>query len=745
MRFLKRRFFQWPRATSPATLPASAGLAAHWAVVLALAGSPGLLSGQGFNSTHSDAYLVSEVSSIQPGTPFTVAVRFEMDPGWHNYFVNVGDTGLPTEIEWFLPSGWETGEIQWPVPSQYRAGPLLDYVYGDGLALMVEVTPPFDLTPGEAITLAAQVDWLICEALCDPDYAEVSLQLQVSEDPPQLDRQWADLFQTARDRLPKSVPGWSASAEVTEGGYRLSIESADENASLPDSVYFFSYAGEVVEPAAPQVMAVEGNGLSLELTRSTYSTATATTLRGILKAEDGSSWSGDGMVPGLLVEAAVEGAPPVQEAGSEADPTAGNATESSGATLAPGADGFTLTLALVFAFLGGILLNLMPCVFPILSLKILGAASQGGEDRGQVRNQGLLFALGVVLAFLVLAGVLIILRAGGNQLGWGFQLQSPAFVAFMAALFFAIGLNLMGLFEVGATLTRLGGKVGESGSYSESLASGVLATIIATPCTAPFMGAALGFALTRSVPETLLIFGFLGIGMALPYLVLSLAPGLLEKLPKPGPWMETLRHVMAFPMFATVIWLIWVFGQQTGIGGATYLLSALLFVTSAGWMVGRWQRTDKRSGVIARALSLVMWTAAIALVARGAAQEAPLMAVTEGWAPFSQAEVDRTLAQGTPVFLDFTAAWCLTCQVNERVVLNTDAVQQAFEDRNVALFKADWTRYDPEITEALEALGRTGVPVYVLYRGESGSEPNLLPAILTAQIVLDALEEVLSP
>jgi thiol:disulfide interchange protein DsbD len=259
------------------------------------------------------------------------------------------------------------------------------------------------------------------------------------------------------------------------------------------------------------------------------------------------------------------------------------------------------------------------------------------------------------------------------------------------------------------------------------------------------MGAALGFALTRSIPETLLIFGVLGFGMALPYLVLSLAPGLLERLPRPGPWMETLRHVLAFPMFATVIWLIWVFGQQTGIGGATYLLSALLLVTSAGWMVGRWHRTDLRSGIVARVISVVVLVGAFGLIGRGSGQEAPLMEVGEGWLPFSPEEVDATLAQGQPAFVDFTAAWCLTCQVNERVVLDTETIQAAFRERNVALFKADWTRYDPVITDALEALGRSGVPVYVLYDGIPGAEPTVLPTILTEQIVLDALETVLSP
>ncbi len=741
MRFSDRITSSLPFGLIPARAITSASL------VLALSGlgRPVLLRGQEFNSAHSDAFLVSEVSSIQPGTSFTVAVRFEMDPGWHNYFVNSGDTGLPTEIEWYLPGGFETGDFQWPVPSQYRAGPLLDYVYGDGLALMVEITPPADLTPGGSVELRARVDWLVCESLCDPDYALVSLELPVSAENPRADPQWASLFREARSRLPKAIAEWSAEAEVTEGGYRLTVGPSDESLTLPDSVYFFSYDGEVVEPSAPQILEREGSSLTVELQASTYATETAASLHGILKTEDGSSWSGTEAVVGLIIDVPVAGAPPQEGVSDPGTEDVQAAVLTPGEPLPGDTQGVTLAAALVFAFLGGILLNLMPCVFPILSLKILGAASQGGEDRARVRDQGLYFALGVVLSFLALAGILIVLRTGGAQLGWGFQLQSPIFVAFMATLFFAIGLNLMGLFEVGASLTRVGGRVGESGSYGESLASGVLATIIATPCTAPFMGAALGFALTRSIPETLLIFGFLGIGMALPYLVLSLAPRLLERLPRPGPWMETLRHILAFPMFATVIWLIWVFGQQTGIGGATYLLSALLLVTAAGWMVGRWHRTDLRSGVVARVVSLVVLAGAIGLVARGSAQQAPLMEVGEGWTPFAPEEVNAVLAQGRPAFVDFTAAWCLTCQVNERVVLNTETIQEAFREWNVALFKADWTRYDPVITEALEALGRSGVPVYVLYDGTPGAVPNLLPAILTEQIVLDALETVLSP
>jgi thiol:disulfide interchange protein DsbD len=690
-------------------------------------------------SPHSEAALVSEVQAVQPGTPFTVAVRFDLDPGWHNYWRNPGDSGLPTTIEWNLPDGFKAGDIQWPIPGKIIAPPLVDYGYSDWVALLVEITPPEDLEPGGSVNLQALVDWLICEAICLPAYQEVSLELPVTGEASAPDPRWLDLFQGTRDRLPREVQGWAVEARVADSGYELTVAPTESAVALPDSVYFFPADASVIDHAAPQEAAMEGGILVLTLAGSAYAAQPSAVLRGVLHAEAGGAWDPDGEVEGLWIDVPVAGAPPPQAAPSPSDAQA---------VSGPGADageGVTMALALLFAFVGGMILNLMPCVFPILSLKILGAASQGGESRVQVRNQGFVFALGVVASFLALGAVLILLRTGGAQLGWGFQLQSPTFVALMALLFFAIGLNLMGVFEIGASLTRVGGKVGDSGGYGESLASGVLATIIATPCTAPFMGAALGFALTRSVAETLLVFGVLGVGMALPYMVLSVSPGLLERLPRPGPWMETLKQVLAFPMFATVIWLIWVFGQQTGMGGTAHLLSALLLLTGAGWMVGRWHRTDLRSGVVARILSLSLVAGALAVVVRGSGQEAPLMAVEEGWTPFAQEEVERTLAQGRPAFVDFTAAWCLTCQVNERVVLSTETVQDAFREKNVALFKADWTRQDPKITAALEALDRSGVPVYALYRGQPGATPHLLPEILTEKIVLDALNEVLSP
>ena len=685
-------------------------------------------------SPHSDASLLPEVTSVQAGTPFTVAVYFQMEPGWHNYWRNAGDSGLPTEVNWQLPSGFQAGPIQWPYPERIELFPLVDYGYSGEVALLVEITPPESLEAGSIVRLSANVTWLICNEICLPAQAEVNAEIPVSSTSPTPDPRWTQLFAQTRASLPRSTDDWEVAAAVTAEGYRLELTPANSGVPVPDSVYFFAAQKNVLAHAKPQALNREGNALTLDLQGSPYAMQPTAVLTGVLMAEGAQGWTVEGDLRALEIEVPVAGAPPPPpEESSAPEPTAE-------ATPVEGGNEVTLTVALLFAFFGGILLNLMPCVFPVLSLKILGAAGQGEQDRSFIRNQGLVFGAGVVASFLFLAALLVALRAGGAQLGWGFQLQSPLFVGAMAALFFAIGLNLMGVFEVGASLTRLGGRREGSGGYGESFASGILATIIATPCTAPFMGAALGFALTRSVVESLLIFGFLGLGMALPYVVLSVAPGLLEKLPRPGPWMETLKQVLAFPMFATVIWLVWVFGQQTGVGGAAYLLSSLLLVSVAAWLVGRWYRTDRRSGLVARVLAIGALILALMLLVRGGRQIPPALASTEGWQVYTPEAVAATLAEGQPVFVDFTAAWCLTCQVNERLVLSDESIMDAFQKRRIALFKADWTRQDPVITEALGALGRSGVPTYALYRGNPGATPVLLPEVLTKEIVMQALE-----
>jgi thiol:disulfide interchange protein DsbD len=414
----------------------------------------------------------------------------------------------------------------------------------------------------------------------------------------------------------------------------------------------------------------------------------------------------------------------------------------------------SLPWALLFAALGGLLLNLMPCVFPVLSVKILGFVRDADGDAASLRRHGFLFAAGVLVSMWTLAGVLFALRAAGSQIGWGFQLQSPSFVALMALLFVGIGLNLLGAFEVGTRLTSMGGRL-QSASPSEgttgAFLTGVLATVVATPCTAPFMGAALGVALTLSVGGGLLVFTALGAGMAAPYVGLSMAPRLLDRLPDPGAWMETLKQFFAFPMFATAVWLVWVFGQQTGNNGVALLLFGMLLLGMAAWVLHRWSapQLSRAATYATRGLVTALLLGAVAAGVLGAtsnrtasasgSEEAAASSAT--WQTYSADTVERLRNQGRPVFVDFTAAWCLTCQVNERAVLNTQPVQDAFAQRNVALVKADWTNRDPAITQALKSHGRSGVPVYVLYPGD-GSGPTLLPEVLTEDIVLDALDAI---
>ena len=367
-------------------------------------------------SPHSTEQLVAEVSTIQPGTPFSVAFHFNFDPGWHTYWVNGGDAFLVTTIEWNLPEGFQAGEIQWPIPERYVWAPLVSYIHHDDVALLVDLTPPSELTPGSSVRLEALVNWQVCETQCEQAFREFSLEIPVGTGPPEADPRWVDLFRESRAKQPRVMDAWSVQAEATPSGYRLIVESSGDGPSPPDSVHFFVSEKDVLDHAASQSAVVEDGRLTLELASSPYASGSASALRGVLVAEDGGSWDAEGVVSGLQLDVEVSGV---------SGETPGGVARSQAAAPVEGAQGFTIALALVFAFLGGILLNLMPCVFPILSLKVLGAASQGGEDRIRIRNQGLVFALGVILAFLALGGLLIILRAGGAQLGWGFQLQSP--------------------------------------------------------------------------------------------------------------------------------------------------------------------------------------------------------------------------------------------------------------------------------------------------------------------------------
>lgn len=680
---------------------------------------------------HVEAELVPEKTALTPGGTLTVALRLVMERGWHTYWRNPGESGLPTTLKWTLEDGLTAGAIQWPAPRALPAGPLVNYGYDGEVLLLTDVTAAPDLAPGRAMNIAARADWLVCKEICIPEGADLSLTLPVAAraDP---DPRWATTIARTRAELPGPLEGWKVSASGHGDKVELAL-TPDAGAGDPGDIRFFPYGEGKIEPSAPQTLAREGGKLKLTLPVSSQPVGEFTHVAGVLTASRG---FGAGDRGAVTIDVPLSGSV-----------TAGRAAAAPAvAPLALDAGGdLSLGIALVFALVGGGLLNLMPCVFPVLSLKVLGFAAHGSDSATQ-RAHGLAFGGGVIASFVLLAGLLIALRAGGVQLGWGFQLQSPAVIAGLALLFFVLALNLSGLFEIGRILPSSLASWSARNAYVNDALSGVLAVAIASPCSAPFMGAAIGYALAQSATATLAVFAALGVGMALPYLLLAFFPGWRNRLPRPGPWMLRLRQVLAFPLYATVIWLAWVLGAQLDNDAVARLGAALLLVAFALWA---WQtaRTGASAGWRWTALGAIAAAVLIGMPIAVAPVGGPAIkdASTErgAWQDYAPERVRQITSGGRPVFVDFTAAWCVTCQVNKRLVLNTDAVQQAFVRHDVALLRADWTRRDATIGRALTELGRNGVPVYVLYR--PGREPLIFPEVLTQSIITDALASLESP
>ncbi|MGY2048388.1 protein-disulfide reductase DsbD family protein [Methylobacterium sp. JK268] len=713
------------------------------AFILPAAAAPAAAQAPRVNPKYADlvrADLVAEPAAIAPGQPFTVGVRLTMKPHWHVYWRNPGDSGLAPEIAWTLPPGFSAGPIAWPVPARIPVADLVNFGYEGETLLTATITPPERLD-GSAAPLKAKVSYLVCERECIPGEASLALTLPVA--PPgtsaRPDPRQADRFAAARAALPQPSP-WPS--RLTEDGDALTLH-LDAPGLKPDTIHdlaFFPYAETAIEHAAPQAVSVDAAGLHVGLRRSNLAPA-------------GPIGRLDGVL--TLTEDAADG--PVRHAfalGDAAAPAASPASTSPSPAAAPpqtaapplADDGPTgLWQAALLAFLGGILLNLMPCVFPVLSIKVLGLVRQSGESAGRVRLHGLAYTAGVLATFLGLAGLLIGLRAGGAQIGWGFQLQSPLVVAGLAYGLFAMGLSLSGALTLGGRFVAVGDGLTRRAGLEGSFFTGVLATLVATPCTAPFMGAAVGFALTQGAAVSLAVFAALGLGLALPFWLLTLWPAAVRRLPRPGAWMETLKGFLAFPLYATVAWLVWVLSQQVGPAG---LFLALLGFVLVGFCAFALER-GRGAGPLGRRLAL--GAAALGLVALGligAALDrdragATPVTVAGGPEPFTQARLDGLLAQGRPVFIDMTAAWCITCQINERTALAGQAVRDAFQARNVAYLKGDWTNQNPEITRVLEAHGRSGVPLYLLYRGPGDAQ--VLPQILTESTVLAALDGLAAP
>jgi DsbC/DsbD-like thiol-disulfide interchange protein/cytochrome c biogenesis protein CcdA len=710
-----------------------AGSGAALAVLVALA--PGsLVSAAPVKTDHVEAELVAERTALVPGVPSTLALRLKIEDGWHTYWRNPGDSGLPTTLVWKLPPGFVASEIEWPPPRTLPVGPLVNYGYEGEVLHLVTLTPPANLELGGNVEIAARADWLVCKETCIPDGADLKLTLPVGTNAA-TDPRWGGAISLTRGALPQPLTGWKAEARGNGALIELKL-TPPAGGPDPGTLRFFASTDGTIEPSAPQTQSRDAAGAQLlslgvahKLTPSLQNLAGVVTASNAFASSVGSMQAATIDVP--LTGRVVAGPRP------DFDPPPIAAR-----VLAAPADGsLSLGAAALLALVGGLILNLMPCVLPVLSLKALSLAAPGHDDRRVQRRSGVAFAAGVVLTFVALAVALLTLRAAGEQVGWGFQLQSPAVVTGLAVLFFVLALNLSGVFEFATLMPGLASWSLEN-RYADAVLSGVLAVIIASPCTAPFMGAALGFALAQSAGATLAVFAALGVGMALPYLLLSWFPQWRRALPRPGIWMERLKQFLAFPLYATVAWLAWVLGAQVDNDAVVRLFATLIIVAFALWA---WR--NFRGGAT-KAWSVTALVAAVGAVViawplfrSDAIANAPARAVESradgAWLPYTPARLAELTGAGRPVFVDFTAAWCVTCQVNKRLVLNGVDVRDAFARHGVTLVRADWTRRDPAITRALAALGRNGVPVYVLYR--PGREPLLLPEVLRTQIVVDAL------
>jgi len=658
---------------------------------------------------------------IAPGQPVWLGLAIEHAPHWHTYWKNPGDSGLPTTLQWTLPAGFAAGEIDWPTPQRLPIGPLLNFGYEGRLLLPVKLEIPAGFA-AETLPLRLRAEWLVCKDVCIPESGEFALDLPVRA-------AWAPhaaAFEAAFAARPTVLAQARASAKLESGALVVTVDGLPGDWAGQALAFFPETAG-VIENAAPPRATWQGAQWRVDVPLSAQRSESPAEMAAVLVPA--------GSKVGGQIKFAIAGPWPAPGADAAAQASAAPAA------LAPGAS-LGLAAALLFALVGGALLNLMPCVFPVLSLKVLGFAAHA-QDRRALAAGGLAYTAGVVLSFVALAAALLALRAGGEQLGWGFQLQSPAVIAVLAALFTLIGLNLAGVFEFGSVLPSGLASLRAHHPLVDALLTGVLAVAVASPCTAPFMGASLGLAVTLPTAEALAIFAALGLGMALPYLAASLWPGLARALPRPGAWMARFKVLMAFPMFATVVWLVWVIGQQTGIDGAAALLATLLALAFIAWALG-----TPGIGRVARTALGVLGglglAAALAwmLPAFDAAAAPQRAEANSAWQPWSVERVAEARAAGRPVFVDFTAAWCVTCQVNKRTTLASAEVMADFAARNVLLLRADWTRRDAAITAELARFGRSGVPVYALYGIDPNRPATILSEILSVSEVRDALSRL---
>jgi thiol:disulfide interchange protein DsbD len=661
---------------------------------------------------------------VAVGKSVSLGLQLTHQPDWHTYWKNPGDSGLPITLHWTLPAGVTAGEIAWPVPKKIPIGNLANYGFEGTVLLPVPLTIGADFKPvagSNELEIKLKANWLVCRQECIPEEGEFALKLPVSGSTAVNGAAFTAAF--AAQPLPLPSAAQSASAVQIDGdAIQLTVNGLPP--ALRGKVLgFFPETAEVIETAGKWTQSWNEGTWSARVPLS-RERSNAPAIMPVLLVADGQAYRAELKVRGTWPKLVT----------SEAS----SITAAPAAVVASSAPTMSFWLALLGALLGGMILNLMPCVFPVLAIKVMSFARHADDRRGH-RISGLAYSAGVVLSFLALGALMLALRSAGEQLGWGFQLQSPAVVAALALLFTVMGLNLGGLFEFGQFLPSALSTLEAKNPAVNAFLSGVLAVAVASPCTAPFMGASLGLALALPALQALLIFACIGVGMALPYLVASLIPAAAKLLPRPGAWMDTFRRAMAFPMFATVVWLVWVLGQQSGIDGAGALLALLVVLSAVLWSLTLRGRSRGVMLVISVASGVLLSAAVGRLVTKPV--EASVGAnSTERWQAWAPGRVEQALARGAPVFVDFTAAWCVTCQYNKKTTLADTEVLADLEAKKVTLLRADWTRYDPAISAALAQLGRNGVPVYVLYK--SGRAPLVMSEILTVQELRSALSSL---
>jgi thiol:disulfide interchange protein len=649
--------------------------------------------------------LVPEKTEVKSGETIIIGIEQTIADGWHTYWKNPGDSGSATAVTWVLPNGFEISPIQWPVPHKMPLGGMVNYGYDNNVVLLQDLKIPELLPPGP-ITFKIGVEVLVCKDICIPERGtyELTLNNGVNENN-------KDFINAARKKLPKPV-AWKAGYFEENGQFILQIPAAD----LPKKIdhktaeFFPEEWGVILNPAIPVAKITKGQFV-LKQDRDQRPLKELKEIKGVIKFED-----------------------------KAFEFTAVSSSPSPSIPLPSGRGGAaTIFTAIVAAILGGIILNFMPCVFPVLSIKALSLVKLSKKEQKFARIQGLSYTAGVMLSFILIAGILIALRAGGSEIGWGFQLQSPLIVTLLAYLLFVIGLNLAGVFELPGIFTNAGAKLASGDGARASFFTGVLATLVATPCTAPFMGVAIGVALTQSPFMALLIFAALGFGLALPYLALCFIPALQKKLPKPGLWMENFRQFLAFPMFASVAWLVWVASEQSGSMAVLGALMGMVGLGFAAWMLRHkpqrkyWKTKNK----ILIVLALLFAFACLPFI--------KIPPSDQFGAVWSKETYDSAIKGNDPVFVEMTAAWCITCKVNHRVAIDRDSTRQIFRDRKITYLIGDWTNQDPAITKYINGYGRNGVPIYVFYGARNKAtgerpEPRILPQILTPGIVAEATQ-----